>query len=464
MKRTFILGIATAVLFACIGAEPVSADEAVEQLITQIVGDSRSNAERAEKLYVAAEVAKDTPEIQAVMLVRAIQYGMKSMASPKARTAVQNSLTLLGKVAPDRADEWRGLDIDLQRRLFRASKSREAKATIGAKLIALQKEQGQSCGAKGDWAGAASAYREAYSVATMLKLPEKAELSRELRTATHRMNVSKKIAQYKTVLKTKPDMVSTRTLLLNALVIDLNSPAQAAEYLNEDVDTAYRTYVPLAAKEASEIQGDVCRELGDWYYKALCPKSAQYSKAAMLVRAQSYYQQFLDAGNAKGVTGVSVKMAIDKIDKELEKMAAAGMPAVKRDRIIFHAKKSMKLFKAGTKQGKFPVQKGLDARTPFVGGGGVYFNQKTGKDVVYEIFSSSSIKSIHYKGAAIFNTHIKAYSAKGKLLATLGPLKGGNSWYEYTLTLPKGYHNHIFLTFRNDASTWFYIDTITLKK
>jgi len=265
MKRTFILGIATAVLFACIGAEPVSADEAVEQLITQIVGDSRSNAERAEKLYVAAEVAKDTPEIQAVMLVRAIQYGMKSMASPKARTAVQNSLTLLGKVAPDRADEWRGLDIDLQRRLFRASKSREAKATIGAKLIALQKEQGQSCGAKGDWAGAASAYREAYSVATMLKLPEKAELSRELRTATHRMNVSKKIAQYKTVLKTKPDMVSTRTLLLNALVIDLNSPAQAAEYLNEDVDTAYRTYVPLAAKEASEIQGDVCRELGDWY-------------------------------------------------------------------------------------------------------------------------------------------------------------------------------------------------------
>ncbi len=194
--------------------------------------------------------------------------------------------------------------------------------------------------------------------------------------------------------------------------------------------------------------------MGDWYYKALTPRSAQLSRPAMLARAQTYYQKFLDDGDAKGVALISVKMAMAKIDKELEKLASSGVPTPKRDRIIFHAKKSMSPFKSGAKQGKFPVQKGADARSPFLGSG-VYFDQKTGNEVVYEIFSSSSIKSIYYKGAAIFNTRIKAYSAKGKLLATLGPLKGGNSWYEYTLDLPKGYHNHVFLTFRNDASTWF---------
>ena len=46
----------------------------------------------------------------------------------------------------------------------------------------------------------------------------------------------------------------------------------------------------------------------------------------------------------------------------------------------------------------------------------------------------------------------------------MGPLKGGNSWYEYTLKLPSSAGNHVFLKFRNDASTWFYINTIKLLK
>ncbi len=398
-----------------------------------------------------------------MLLCKSVEYGMKGIISPKARTAVQSAVALLGKVAPEQADKWRAMDIDLHRRSFRMTRSRDEKMTVAEKLVALLTAQGEACRAKGDWAGAISAYREAYSAASLMKLPSKNELTGELRTATHNLNVSKKIAQYKTALKAQPDHAATRASLINALVVDLDKPADAVEYLNDDVDQAYRTYVPLAAKEASEVQSEVCREMGDWYYKALVPKSAQLSKPAMLVRAQTYYQKFLDTGDAKGVAAVSAKMAIAKIEKELEKLAQAGMPAVKRDKIIFHAKKSMTPLKAGAKKGKFPVQKSPDARSPFAGGG-VYFDQKTGNKVVYEIYSSRSIKGIYYKGGAIFNTHIEVYSARGKLLASLGPLKGGNSWYEYTLDLPKGYHNHVFLQFRNDAGSWFYINTIKLKK
>ncbi len=454
MKHTVILAIVAASVLVSIGAAPVSGDQAVEQLIKQVLGNARNNTERAEKLYAAAELAKDTPEIQVQFLTRSVEYGMKGIASPKARTTVQSAVVLLNKVAPEQADKWLAMDLDLNRRLFRSARTKADKEAVGARLIELQTARGESCRAKGDWAGAAAAYREAYSVATLLRLDSKLELARQLRIATHRLNVSRKVAQYKTALKAKPDHAATRTSLLTALVVDLDAPGQAVEYLNDDVDQSYRTYVPLASKEVSEVQGDVCREMGDWYYKALTPRSAQLSRPAMLARAQTYYQKFLDDGDAKGVALISVKMAMAKIDKELEKLASSGVPTPKRDRIIFHAKKSMSPFKSGAKQGKFPVQKGADARSPFLGSG-VYFDQKTGNEVVYEIFSSSSIKSIYYKGAAIFNTRIKAYSAKGKLLATLGPLKGGNSWYEYTLDLPKGYHNHVFLTFRNDASTWF---------
>ncbi|MDP6634430.1 MAG: hypothetical protein QGG42_06000 [Phycisphaerae bacterium] len=463
MKRNVVFGAILITAVAAVGVSHVSADEAVDQLIKQVLGDARSNSDRAAKLYAAGQIAKDTPEIQVVLLSKAIEYGMKSLIAPQARETVQSALALLAQVAPERSAEWRGMDMDLHRRWFRLAKSKDKKTEIATRLIELLTAQGRDCGSKGKWTEAAGAYREAYSTASSLNLSGKHELARALRNAVHCLNVSQKVERYKTALKANPDNVQTRTLLLNALVIDLDAPGRAAEYLNDDVDQAYRTYVPLASKEAGDVQGDVCRELGDWYYKALTPKAAQLSKAAMFVRAQTYYQQFLDAGDAKGVAKLAVKMSLARIDKELEKLASAGMPTPKRDRIIFHAKKSMSPFKAGTRQGKFPVQKGVDCRSPFAGSG-IYFDQKTGKEVWYEIFSSSRIKSIYYKGAAIFNTHIQVYSPKGKLLASMGPLKGGNSWYEYTLKLPSGFHNHVFLKFRNDASTWFYINTIKLEK
>ena len=460
MKRTFAIG---AVFVVMLVAAPVRADDEVDQLIKQVVAGARSNADRAGKLYEAAQLAKETPKIQVAMLLKSVEYGMKGIVSPEARKTVQDAIAMLGEAAPKRADEWRDMNLNFQRRWFRLARTRKDKEAIAGRIIAIQVARAKTLGAEGKWSDATSAYREAYSTASMMKLDSKADLARYLRSATHMANVAQKVARYESILKAKPDHATTRTLLLNALVVDLDAPDRAVKHLNDDVDQAYRTYIPLATKEVGKLPGDVSRELGDWYYKALSPKAASLSKPAMLVRAQTYYQQFLDAGSAKDVSTLSVKMTLAKIDKDLEKLAAAGTPAVRRDRIIFHAKQSMSPFKDGKKFGSFPVQKGANALSPFVGSG-IYFDQKTGKDVYYEIFSTRRIKSVYYKGAAIFNTHIQILSPKGKVLATMGPLKGGNSWAEFTLELPSNAGNHVFLKFRNDASTWFYINTITLKK
>ena len=465
MKRTVILGVTLASVFAVVGVSPVSADEAVDQLIKQILGDAKSNSERAASLYIAGKIAKDTPEIQVVLLSKAVEYGMKSITVPETRKTIQGAIALLGTVAPERSDEWLKMNLDLYRRWFRATGSRDEKETVAEKLVELLVATGRQRGAKGIWSEAVVAYREAFATASMLKLDSKNEVGRDLRVATHLLGVSQKADRYETALKAKPDHAATRTLLLNALVIDLDAPAKAVKYLNDDVDQAFSTYVPLAAGDPGDLKTDVCRELGDWYYKALSPKAALLSKSVMLVRAQTYYQQFLDKSTTKDVKSLAVTMNLSKIDKELEKLASAGMPVVRpsRNRIIFHAKQSMAPFKNGKQFGKFPVQKGADALGPF-SGSGIYFDQKTGKEVYYEIYSSRPIKSIYYKGAAIFNTHIQVLSPKGKLLAAMGPLKGGNSWHEYTLKLPSSTGNHVFLKFRNDATAWFYINTITLKK
>jgi len=453
MKCALVLGAVFASVFAA-GVGSVSGDDAVDELVKQVISDAKSNTERAVGLYSAGKIAKDTPEIQVMLLIKSVEYGMKSITVPQARTTVQSAVDMLGKVAPEQADRWLKMNLDLHRRLFRMTKSRDEKETVAEKLVELLLVKGRQNGSKGVWSEAAGAYREAYSVASMLKLDSKNEIARDLRVATHLLGVSQKVDRYETILKAKPDHAATRTLLLNALVIDLDAPAKAVKHLTEDVDQAFGTYVPLAAKDSEGLQANVCRELGDWYYKALAPRAAQLSKSAMLVRARAYYQRFLDEKTAKDIKALAVKMTLSKIDKELEKLASAGMPVSRptRNRIVF-----------GTKHGKFPVQKGANPLSPF-SGGGVYFDQKTGKDVVYEIYSSGPIKGIYYKGAAIFDTHIQVFNPRGKLLAGMGPLKGGNSWHEYTLKLPSSAGNHVFLKFRNDASTWFYINTLKLIK
>ena len=267
MKYALVLGVVFASVFAA-GVGSISADEAVDQLVKQVIADAKSNTERAAGLYGAGKIAKDTPEIQVVLLRKAVEYGMKSITVPEARATVQSAVDLLGKVAPEQADQWLEMNLDLHRRLFRACKSRDEKETVAEKLVELLLAKGRQRGSKGVWSEAAGAYREAYSVASMLNMDSKNEIARDLRVATHLLGVSQKVDRYETILKAKPDHAATRTLLLNALVIDLDAPARAVKHLNDDVDQAFGTYVPLAAGETGELQANVCRELGDWYYKA----------------------------------------------------------------------------------------------------------------------------------------------------------------------------------------------------
>ena len=49
----------------------------------------------------------------------------------------------------------------------------------------------------------------------------------------------------------------------------------------------------------------------------------------------------------------------------------------------------------------------------------------------------------------------------GTVLARGGPWGGGNNWAEFSLDFPPS--NRFILRLRNHVSTWYLIDTITLK-
>ena len=462
MKRITIPVLIFSALIAAAGPFSACADEEADQFIKEILRDAKTNAERASSLHQAAKLARDNPGLQVALLEKAVEHGLKSVATPQARETVEASLDMLVKLAPKRKDAWLAARIDLHRRWFRLAKSRDEKVKVGERLVRLLVSMGHIHRSSGKWAEARAAYREASSLASVLNLADRADIARNLRLATHFLGVSQKVDRYVRALAEKPDNAANRGALIKALVVDLDDPARAAKYLNDDIDETFRIYVPLVMKKVSELSEDICRELGDWYYKTLLPKALPLSKPAMLTRAKTYYEQFLARHATQDVEALKARMALKKIDKEFDKLAAAGTPAV-RDRIIFLAKKSMAPYKTGTRFGSFPVQKTKDGLGPFVGKG-VYFNQRTGQDVLYEIYTSRPIKGLYYKGAAIFSTTIEFFDARGKRITGIGPLSGGNQWAEHTLKLPRTAGKHLFLRFHNTASTWFYIHTLKLRR
>jgi len=136
-----------------------------------------------------------------------------------------------------------------------------------------------------------------------------------------------------------------------------------------------------------------------------------------------------------------------------------GKPTVK-----FKAERSMKPYPPKTRHGRFPVQQTADPLGPF-DGQGVYFQQRQHKDrdLYYEIESSTPAHAIRYEGAATFQMMMEVLDRDGRtVLASAGPFNEGNNDSQHVVKLPERAGNRWILRFHNRASTWFYIERITL--
>jgi tetratricopeptide (TPR) repeat protein len=144
------------------------------------------------------------------------------------------------------------------------------------------------------------------------------------------------------------------------------------------------------------------------------------------------------------------------------KAVVPPLPRPVKASVRFDASKSMKLYQAGYRSSRFPVMHQANALQAFIGQP-VYFNQRTGQDVVYNITVKRPITAIYYKGAAWKNMVMSVTNADGDVVASYGPKNGGNVWLETTLDVPPETGRTFTLTFHNEVSTWFYIDEIELR-
>ena len=319
MERLLTLGLGLILLFASAGE--LFADETTDALVREVIAQAKTDTQRATMLYDAFPVAKDNTKLQIALLEKAVQYGIAS-TSTKGFDVAGRSLVLLAEKAPDRKSDWKAKKVELYRARYRLSRDKEEKGELGQKLVAALLESAAFYENQSKWQEAASAYREAGSIATSLKLGSATAIQQKQRRVAYLARVQQNVARYRKSLDKNPESLPVRTALLKALVVDLDDPKEASKYLSEHVDEVWRVHVPLSAQAVAELKSEECRALGDWYYKGLFKKAGPFARANVLVRAKMYYELFLERHTGSDAQAFQARIFLGQVENELKKLDA----------------------------------------------------------------------------------------------------------------------------------------------
>jgi predicted Ser/Thr protein kinase len=205
----------------------------------------------------------------------------------------------------------------------------------------------------------------------------------------------------------------------------------------------------LAEQEiAAPSSGEAQASLGDAWGAAGQKERTEATKARCYGRALYWYDSALPL--LRGAEKARVEKRIDECFK-LAKLET---------RIVFVPEESMKPYPVGQRFGMFPEQKSDDALGPFRGEP-IYFNQKTGTDVVYQVRSGRKLKRLSWRGAAMVDMTIEILDLAGNVIAKGGPWGGGNTWADFTLDFPPT--SRFSLRLRNHIGAWYLVDTVKLE-
>jgi len=281
---------------------------------------TKDDADFAASLLAAAGKVGNRTDLKIFILDKARQFAITDPAGYD--TAVE-ALKKLHEVCPQRKLEWDGkLAAVWQLRYSRARGAERSAA--GQSLLKQLITVADASLAAGRTTKAAGFYRQALTLAGVLRSPRKSEVVARLKAANARLVVERKIASLRRRLETDPGDRKTRETLIQLCLVELDNPAEAAKLLNDDVGEFLRTYVSLAARPIGEVAEGACLELGAWY-EQVSKKATSKGKASALARARKYYQHYLTRHTKQDLSRVKATMALARVNKALSELAKAGI-------------------------------------------------------------------------------------------------------------------------------------------
>ena len=306
-------------LAGLLGSTPLGArgDDA-DDIVAAIIRQTPNRTEAAKKILGAARSLADSPTVQIRLCEKAYQQGM--LAPGGYGTAI-SALNLLERVAPSRLASWREKRLEVYRLQYYRSTG-ASKAENGRIYVKLLLVRARAAGKSGNWKDAANYYRQAYTVARTLKLPEKDDIYEDLKAAGSYEMIHNRIEVLRAALAKNPDDAFSRKQLVLAYLVDLDRPNEAVKYLTPKVDATLGKNVNMAAKPAAELTDANFFALALWY-RSLAAKSAlKQTKARMLAHALANMNMYLEVYTKQDAQRLRATTLVTLIEAELKQLGA----------------------------------------------------------------------------------------------------------------------------------------------
>jgi len=307
-------------LLVVAGVLAAAVDDETEAFIREIIKDARSDHQRSTLLMEAVSLAEGNNKLKVALLENAVQYGIKSLRTTEDCSKFHGILVNLVKTDTDRKSHWLYQQATVYRRWCTLEKSSTTKRKLATAAVTALRSAGSVSAAKGDWKKASGLFNEAKLATVAYRLPNPNALVGYIRASSYLYKTQNKIAAHIETLKKTPDDLDVRSSLITMLVTVMDDPAEAMKYINEDVDEKFRIFVPMAAKDLSELPVDVCKNLGDWYFKELSKSAVAVVKSRMLTRAKACYQRVLELHTGADVTSAVLKLSLSQIKSDQAKL------------------------------------------------------------------------------------------------------------------------------------------------
>jgi hypothetical protein len=319
--------LTTAILLAALaglsaGQDKPSPDAVLTpEFLAGVFDGDRTNAGRAEKLSDAAADLKGDKKVKIALFKKAVEYGLKGMATDKGRRTTLyaiNQLSMLTDTDPnDNYDKIKR--VELYRVWYgRYARGLHVKRSIRGHYIDALVDAAKMYEQTRKWPEAIRTYTDAVRLSSRPSTLDLPKLQNKLKRVTHMRKTQKQIDLSVRLLKIKPDNAKARMTIVKLYIIEMDDPARANTYLSADVDETWRTYIPLATARPFEIKPSAWRELASWYGKVLAPMASKFAKPHILRKALAYCGLFLASKDRDTRGAILLGSLKTKLLKELD--------------------------------------------------------------------------------------------------------------------------------------------------
>jgi hypothetical protein len=286
--------------------------------------DKKDDAAFGRQLLETAKTIRDQPTFQALLCEKAIELGAKH---PEGYATVEEAAAFLIEKAPMKAAAQERL-LAFYRQRFAAERDVHARVAAGEKFVEAALGFVEKRIRAEDLEACHGPLREAEAVARSIRseslVTQVRDLSNDVRMKAQTIAQVKRL---KAQVEKEPGNPAARKQLVEALVVTLDDPGQAAKYAEALEDAALKRKALAAAAGAEEATEAVAIELGDWY-RDLATQAPAASKAALFSRALNFYSRFLQLHEIPDLTRTKVDVAIKAIETALDRLGAQDAAAL----------------------------------------------------------------------------------------------------------------------------------------